>query len=84
MSWHIYVVVKHCQFGPSFIPNLLQKLELLPKKPRGSDRETCSPCGRNIINASFRLVFSSMATWNDRISVLKFKLIQGSFGLFVH
>ena len=48
------------QFGPSFITNLLQKLELLSKMPRGSDRETCPPCGRNVITASFRLVFSSM------------------------
>ena len=47
------------QFGPSFITNLLQKLELLSNKPRGSDREMCSPCGRNVITASFRLVFSS-------------------------
>ena len=36
------------------------KPELLSKKPRGSDRETCSPCYWNIITASFRLVFSSM------------------------
>ena len=32
----------------------------LNKKPCGSDRETCSPCCRNVIMASFRLVFSSM------------------------
>ena len=48
------------QFGPSFITNLLQKLELLSNKPRGFDRETCSPCWRNVITASSRLVFSSM------------------------
>ena len=48
------------QFGPSFITNLLQKLELLSKKPRGSDRETCPPCGRNVITASFHLVLSPM------------------------
>ena len=47
------------QFGPSFITNLLQKRELLSKMPRGSDRQTCPPCGRNVITASFRLVFSS-------------------------
>ena len=35
------------------------KRELLSKKPRGSDREMCPPCGRNVITASFRLVFSS-------------------------
>ena len=35
------------QFGPSFITNLLQKLELLSKKPHGSNRETCPPCGWN-------------------------------------
>ena len=45
------------QFGPSFITN---PLKLLSKKARGSDRETCSPCGRNVITTSFRLVFSSM------------------------
>ena len=34
MSWHIYLVIKNIvQFGPSFITNLLQKLELLSKKP---------------------------------------------------
>ena len=32
----------------------------------------------------FALYFILWATWNDRISVLKFKLIQGSFGLFIH
>ena len=35
------------------------KPELLSKMLRGSDREMCSPCGRNVIPASFRLVFSS-------------------------
>ena len=35
------------------------KPELLSKKPRGFDRETCPPCGQNVITASFRLVFSS-------------------------
>ena len=47
------------QFGPSFMTNHLQKLELLSKKRRGSDRETCSPCGRKVITGSFYLVFSS-------------------------
>ena len=49
------------------IANLCQALlqtsykpELLSKKPRGSNRETCPPCGRNVITAFFRLVFSSM------------------------
>ena len=35
------------------------KPELLSKKPRGSERETCSPCCQYIITASLRLVFSS-------------------------
>ena len=50
-----------------FLPILAQVLlqasykpELLSKKPRGSDRETCPPCGRNVITASFHLVFSTM------------------------
>ena len=29
------------------------------KNPRGFNRETCPPCGRKIITASFRHVFSS-------------------------
>ena len=70
-------------FGASFITSLLQTGASL-KKPRGSDRETCPPCGQNVITASFHLVFLLRATWNDKISVLKFKLIQGSFGLFIH
>ena len=40
--------------------------------------------GDMIITAAFRLYFLLYETWNDRISVLKFKLIQGSFGLFIH
>ena len=72
------------QFGPSFITNLLQKLELLSKKPRGSDREPCSPCGRKVITASFRLVFSSMGNMERQDIRAEIKLIQGSFGLFIH
>jgi hypothetical protein len=41
--------------------------------------------GETIITASFCLVFFFLqATWNDRIYVLKFIIIQGSFGLFIH
>ena len=54
-SWHIYVMVKTLPIWAK----LYYKPELLSKKPRGFDRETCSPCGRNVITASFRLVFSS-------------------------
>ena len=35
------------------------KPELLSKKPRGSDRETCPLVGQMIITLSFSLVFSS-------------------------
>ena len=55
MSWHIYVVVKTLPIWAK----LYYEPELLSKKPRGSDRETCPPCGRNVITASFCLVFSS-------------------------
>ena len=47
------------QFGQSFLTNLLQIEAPLNKKPCGSDNETCSPCCRNVITASFLLVFSS-------------------------
>ena len=59
-TWRIYVE----EFFSSIVAQVLlqasYKPELLSKKSRGSDRETCPPCGRNIITASFRLVFSSM------------------------
>ena len=58
------------------------KPELLSKKPRGSNSETCSPCGRNVITASFRLVFSSTGTWNNGRFMLNFEIIQDSFDLF--
>ena len=59
MSWHIYVVVKTLSILGQALLQTSYKLELLSKKPHGSDRETCSPCGRNVITASFHLVFSS-------------------------
>ena len=59
MSWHIYAE----EFFSSILAQVLlqasYKPELLLKKPHGSDRETCSPSGRNVTTASFRLVFSS-------------------------
>ena len=59
MTWHLYVE----EFFSSIVAQVLlqasYKPELLSKKPRGSDRETCPPCGRNVITASFHLVFSS-------------------------
>ena len=51
------------------------KLELRSKKPRGSDRETCPPCGRNVITASFCLVFSStgnMERQDIRVEILTY------------
>ena len=59
MSWHIYVVVKTLSNLGQALLQTSYKPELLSKKPRGSDRETCPPCGRNVITASFHLVFSS-------------------------
>ena len=59
MSWHIYVVVKTLSNLDKALLQPSYKPELLSKKPRGSDRETCPPCGRNVITASFHLVFSS-------------------------
>ena len=56
---HIFRGKNIVQFGPSFITNHLQIGASLNKKPCGSDRETCSPCCRNVIMASFRHVFSS-------------------------
>ena len=60
MTWHLYVE----EFFSSIVAQVLlqasYKPELLSKKPRGSDRETCSPCERNVITAAFRLVFSSI------------------------
>ena len=59
MTWHLYVE----EFFSSIVAQVLlqasYKPELLSKNPRGSDKETCPPCGRNVITASFRLVFSS-------------------------
>ena len=84
MTSHLYVE----EFFSSIVAQVLlqasYKLELLLKKPHGSDRETCPPCGRNVITASFRLVFSSTGNMERQNTVLKFKLIQGSFGLFIH
>ena len=58
-TWHIYVE----EFFSSILAQVLlqasYKTEFLSKKPRGSDREMCPPCGRKVITASFRLVFSS-------------------------
>src|SRR6266516_2715157 len=54
-SWHIYVVVKTLSNLGQALLQTSYKPELLSKKPRCSDRETCSPCGRNIITSSFRL-----------------------------
>ena len=63
MGWcHVTGQICHgkniVQFGPSFITNLLET-RAYRKYPRGFDRETCPPCGRKIITASFRHVFSS-------------------------
>ena len=60
MSWHIYFVVKTLSNLGQALLQTSYKLELLSKKPCGSDRQMCSPCYRNIITASFHLVFSSM------------------------
>ena len=84
MTWHLYVEELFSSIVAQVLLQASYKPELLSKKPRGSDKETCPPCGQNVIIASFCLVFSSMGNLNDRISVLKFKLIQGSFGLFIH
>ena len=67
MTSHLYVE----EFFSSIVAQVLlqasYKPELLSKKPRGSDREMCPPCGRNIITTSFRLVFSSTGNmeWQD-------------------
>ena len=83
MSWHIYVVVKN-------IANLGQALlQTSYKNWSFSQRNLMVPIGKRvplvgetIIDASSRLELCFLqATWNDRISVLKYKLIQGSFGL---
>ena len=59
MTWHLYVE----EFFSSIVAQVLlqasYKPKLLSKKPRGFNRETCLACGRNVITASFRLVFSS-------------------------
>ena len=66
MSCHIYVVVKHCQFGPSFITNLLQN-GAYRKNPHGFDRETCPLVGQTIIAPSSSLVvFSSTRDMEQR------------------
>ena len=51
--------------------------ELLSKKPRGSVRETCPPCGRNVITASFHLVFSSTGNMGRRDIRAEIKTYSG-------
>ena len=53
MSRNFFSIVAEVLLQASYKP------ELLSKKPRGSDRETCPHCVRIVITASFRLVFSS-------------------------
>ena len=59
MPWHIYVVIKTLSNLGQDLLQTSYKPELLSKKPRGSDREMCSPCGPDVITASFHLVFAS-------------------------
>ena len=59
MTWHLYVEEFFLSIVAQVLLQASYKPELLLEKCRGSDRETCPPCGRNVITASFYLVFSS-------------------------